>query len=381
MIKRIMDFLCIMLIILATFAPFDLKRLLVCLSIFLLINVKYFSGLVRIKKEICLIIAVMVIAEIYDLRNIANGASFALSGVLFVSWFYISIIINKRYTYNEFINHNEGCCFFISICSLVGFSVLLRFPGIIELFPTINYYGRINNNIILFNAIHVDMGYEMVLLKRNCGIAFEPGAFQMIPNIGLAILLSENGLNRTIRYKIIAIFVYIVAIATTKSTVGLLAMLVILLYKTVPLLKTRKILVAITGIVIGGILFRNQLEYQIFKMFYTIGGISSRFENTRYVWKNYLFINPFGLGSSAYKQLYADNNAIGAYDVYTNFYLRYGILFLVILIYFTIKLYQKNKYLCTVIALTLLTESLLGTATIPFLYYGLNSKDCREANY
>lgn len=370
----IIEYINILTVLLIGFAPFDLKRQIILYSVFFLLNIPRAhidAGKMKVKPVIFFLFVLMITAEAMDILNVSEASPLALSGLAYIIWFFLSILIYKKYDYYHFLDYYEKCCFFVCICSLIGFSIQLFFPAVIEMLPTINYYGRLNNNIIIYNAIHIDLGYDIVLLNRNCGIAFEPGAFQLIPNMGLAIILSNQGINRNKKYKYFSSLLYIITVVSTTSTTGLVAMLVMLLLKMSQIVRTRKIILAIGAAVGGCVILRSQIEYQLYKMFHTIGGIASRFENTIHVWRNYMTINPFGIGSTNYKWLYTQDLQVGAYDMYTNMYIRYGVIFVILFVYLLLLLLKKNRYVCIALALALLSESLLGIATIPFLYYGL----------
>ena len=104
------------------------------------------------------------------------------------------------------------------------------------------------------------------------------------------------------------------------------------------------------------------------------GTFDFRFHNSLYVIENHW--NEFlGLGSTGYNAIYSTNSEIGSWDLYTNLYLRYGFVFLILFVTIILKMYRIGFSFLLVIALSFLSESVLGPVTVLFMYYSLQNNN------
>src|SRR5690606_28273610 len=109
----------------------------------------------------------------------------------------------------------------------------------------------------IFNILTDQFG----VVKRNAGIAWEPGAFQFLLNLGLYLYIKSN-----VKVNIFKLVIYSIAIISTKSTAGLL----IFLFITFGIfMKDRKARIIIIGTVIAfcGLIIQEisyQFEYKLF---------------------------------------------------------------------------------------------------------------------
>ena len=115
----------------------------------------------------------------------------------------------------------------------------------------------------------------------------------------------------------------------------------------------------------------STLDYQHEKM--KSGNIDSRFGNTVYLIEKY-GKNVMGVGSTGYDKLYSQDKKIGSWDTYSNLYLRFGLIFLIIFLIMNLKLFRIDIKIFIVIFLTLLTESLIGPIIILLYYMALKVK-------
>lgn len=112
--------------------------------------------------------------------------------------------------------------------SLVGFTAGMIIPSIATKFPvtigdaSVDYY---NAFVYVFMR---SKGYgSLVLMRRNAGICWEPGCYQMFLNVGLLFLLEKQ---QKIEQKhfILKFLVLVVTIITTMSTTGMFLMVIII---------------------------------------------------------------------------------------------------------------------------------------------------------
>ena len=370
--QTIIRYIEIFVLLLITVAPFDpIYKMTIYVMLFVF-NVSYWKVFVHIKPFVIILLFSMIIPMIIDFKNVDTETPYSLAVFSFIAPFILSLIYAKKYSVRDFIVTFENIAFFSSVCSLIGMFFVYFAPEIIMKFPQISYYGRNSYTIILFNAIP---GYaENSLLLRNCGLAFEPGAFQFIPNLGLAILL--NGKEKISLQKCVKIGSYVLAVILTKSTTGIVVLAAVFFLNA---LKSKKnmLLTFLMLILFSGI-FAESFQFQINKM--KTGNMESRFGNSLFVIENYGY-KILGIGSTGYDKIYKDEPRIGSWDVYTNMYLRFGLLFTVLFLILNFKLINLNVGICAVIMLTLLTESIAGPIVITLYYYALDDKKGRGKVY
>lgn len=347
-----------------TLGPLDPAYKILGYIILFLFNYKHLYLYKYISRVQLLLLFSMIFPMILDIRNVDATNSYSKASFAYLLPFIFCIIYTKKYEKKEFMRLVEKVSFVISTISLIGFLLVILFPAVIENFPTLVFYGRNVHTILLFGAIR---DYSGGLLMRNCGIAFEPGAFQFVCNLGFSLYLAdENCPKNSILKTGMRYIVYILAVVSTQSTTGLIILMCII---AMNMLKNKKnfIYICIVIVFFSGILV-STYNAQLNKL--DTGNFGSRFENSIYVLEEY-GNNILGIGSTGYDKIYAQDSRVGSWDTYTNLYLRFGLLFSIIFLGMNLKLLKLNKEIFIVVILTLLTESLLGPITIILYYYAL----------
>lgn len=350
-----------------TVGPLDPIYKIIGYIILLIFNIKYLEQYRFIAIVPLLLIISMIIPMILDISNVDDTTPYSKASFAYLLPFVFCLIYTKKYEEKNFLQMLEKVAFTISAISIIGYVIMIYAPTIIEQFPSVYFYGRRVYTVLLFGAIR---DYSGEFLMRNCGIAFEPGAFQFVCNLGFALYLAEGKqTNNSIIKTIIRYIVYILAVMSTQSTTGLVILACILVINIVRNKKSIFLVFVIIAVFSSTIAttYTNQVE----KM--NSGNFESRFENTIYVLKTY-GNNIFGIGSTGYDKIYAHDNRIGSWDTYSNLYLRFGLPFLIIFIGMNIRLLKLNKSAFVVVTLTLLTESLVGPVTIILYYFALQER-------
>ena len=319
--------------------------------------------------SILTVIAILLLSFIFDLYNLSAGVRISLAGFAFVIPFVFGGVIAKKYSYESFCRILENVIFFVCVVSLLGFAVLITAPQVIMSFPVITFGGRQVYTCGLFNAIHLTWN-SGPLLSRNCGIGFEPGIFQFVPNLGIAIMADRRVKTLYKRSKgnaTIHLIVYIVTVLTTFSTTGAAVLAVnLLLYFISKGISIKKILGSLVVLGIMGIPFMSQLEYQVGKL--SDGYFYRRFEPSIHIIKEYSgYI--FGVGNVGFNRLEDNDPLVNGWDIFTNYFLRYGIVFIIVFIYLNLRLLKINMNLFFVVVLTALAESVRSYIPVVFFFY------------
>lgn len=149
--------------------------------------------------------------SVFFIIAILQQASFnnlSLSSQLFSLLRIFIGVATVRILGDKFVNEYVKVMTVVAAISLVGFAVN-TFYG---LMPSFNV-SRITYSMVLYTQLYTDYG-EFVL--RNCGMFWEPGAFQGYLNLAIAfaLLLPDN------KHKRISIAIMTIAILTTYSTTG-----------------------------------------------------------------------------------------------------------------------------------------------------------------
>lgn len=330
------------------------------------LNIKQFLNIGQ-RKKFYVLIGFMMLAMIWDIRNISEVSGYSFSSLLYTIPFLVGGIWSQKYEVNDFLNLLEKVAFFTIVCSYFGMFILYFSPRLIDYFPIINYYGREIRTIGIMNYIYNGDGTDW--LTRSCGIAFEPGAYQFVGNIGLAIFLMKNETMNKLK-KCLKSMVYIGGILFTKSSTGIVILIVI---SGLFCLKSVKNLVLVLCMIfLLSMPLSQSLEDQIVKM--ETGNFKGRFSGSVYVLKEYFIGDrvleafPFGIGATGYNIQYEKNKQIGAWDMYTNFYLRYGFIVLGIFMSYLWRVKNIDWGIFFVLALTLLTEAIIGPILVILLY-------------
>jgi hypothetical protein len=166
----------------------------------------------------------------------------------------------------------QSSSIFMMLKMFVGFGIISlvndKFPKVyVEVMSVIaavslilffynNYFGvipgiRYSSNcvsIFIYNQLYSD-AVGVGFTSRNCGMFWEPGAFQGYLNIALFFLLYVP----QYKFKKLECFVIVVALLTTKSTTGFLCMALIALYFLLTKYKTSLFSRIISTMVVLGV--------------------------------------------------------------------------------------------------------------------------------
>lgn len=366
--NRIKEYLEIFVLFILTVGPLDPLYKILAYIVLLLINFRYWKSCLKISRFHMILLMSMVFPMILDIRNIDANTVYSTAGFAYLLPFAFSIMYTHKFPKREFLKLVERVAFFCCITSVVGFSIMVCYPSVVEHFPTVYFYGRRVYTVLIFGAIR---DYSGGFLARNCGVAFEPGAFQFVANLGLALFYRiEAEINISKPGKVIRYMVYIITVLSTQSTAGLIILACVIIINAVKN-KRGTVIILLIALVFSSTVttvFRNQRS----KM--ETGNFEDRFENSIYVIENY-GTKIWGLGSTGYDKIYSTDNRIGSWDMYTNLYLRFGLLFTLLFIGMNIRMIKLDKGAFFVVALSMLSESLVGPITILLYYYAMQNGD------
>lgn len=348
----------IVTLILISFSPLISNPIKAALTLLLVIMNLRVLRTVDAKKFFILFVlmTVFLLSTIYDLRNVSTITQLNILNLYFPLCFLLGYIISEKYSILEFIKFIEKVVFIITIFSIVGVIIYSFFPDVIRYLPTYHYYHTNHKTAYLFNVLLSNGS----IIKRNAGIAWEPGAFQFLLNLGVYSYLKLNK-----EVKVWKIIVYGIAVISTKSTAGLGIYLFITFKVLIEHKNARWIILAIIMIY-----FNSIKEEIIYQLDYKLYG-SFAFENRMHVTINAFktgFLNPFGLGNSGY-DAYLTHLKIGAWDSFGQIFVRYGYPLLIIIISLMTKLFMKDRMLFIIVFISFLSQGVWYFPLITPFYF------------
>lgn len=318
-----------------------------------------FSLLVMCKKKIffqlfftSLVLALLTIIQVL-INNQPLYTCLTYTFSVIVSAIFVAVFDLK-----SFLKSYTSVMYFLALISIMGLGICLLIPPIGRVFTITLPHGTYTNWVIFVKNINS---------YRNCGMFWEPGAFQTFLNLALLFEVSK------IEYNKKHIVVFVIAILSTFSTTGYIALVLIgmlvLLKTDIPDKKAKRTLVGIGFFVVLFLLTTSNVTSSVF------GKIQKFFEYQTYResnWSNssasiryYAIVKPieaflnhplFGLG------YYGLNDYTYSYTLnqntctFVNWFAMYGILYGIIMLFYTYKFTKafSNKFIERILILVFL---------------------------
>lgn len=335
-------------------------KILILLSLFVG-NAKFFKLDKRLSSVLFTIVFLLLIISLFfDLFSLNFITDYSPLNLYIPFTFFLGFIFSRKYSKDTLLFLINKVVFIIAILSLFGVFFYTFFPQFVSKLPTYNYYHTSHKTAIFFNILLDDYG----IVKRNAGIAWEPGVFQFLLNIGFYAYISRNK-----HINLFVFLIYALAIILTKSTMGYLVFMIL----SINLIKKSKFILLAYFLIF--ILFTNQIvaEFKYQREFKLFGSnaFEGRFEPLLNAF-NLGLDNFFGIGNSEYNLVVRVLN-IGSFDSYTQILIRYGFPLLVLILILLIRILKFDKSLFMIITLTFFSQSIWFT---PFttLFYFLDRK-------
>ncbi|WP_320018346.1 hypothetical protein [Labilibaculum manganireducens] len=351
------------------------------LTVVLIINVRRIS-----KSNAILLMTLVTLIAITSISNSDFRGGYVYQTLIIV----LSFLLVKKINFSVFAATYCRYIYLFGIASLVAYVLAILFPFIINYFPVITNISGLDSHNLIVAVIHGDYGHGL----RNTGIFREPGVYMIYLNIALMLsLFYENSLNK--RY----VFIYLLCIATTVSTAGIIVAAGILLasvfYRKDMFSKGEKrliyllpfffVLVLIYNIGLSDAIF-GKLNADSDKYVSTLARVASFFVPL----VNFMD-NPFsGSGLTSFNIEFEKQSMImfgiplsadgTATNTITNKFATYGLLFGTIFIYalfrFSKKIFGKNvflKYVSFVLLLAMFSNEDMRYSLLfnMIVFYGL----------
>lgn len=335
------------------------------------------------QKQLLLFFWLTLICTVSFLRDQNIGNAIIL-WITIVTGFAFAVTVKLEDAIRAFVN----VMFFLSVCSLILFTVNIVAPQLTQQLPSLGLrYSYANAEVkdAFFSVCLVNSSSH-----RNYGMTWEPGAFALLLCIALYCYIAFAP-----RFEIKKLLLFVITIVTTFSTLGYIVMGMILLTTYVPKKterKKRKAFYIIAVFLLLTLILKRELIYEL--VFEKLSGLfsgnssdlsesaSARINAVKYPLLAFLRYPILGIGYDNFWYLNTTYCNSVATNTILNWFALFGPLFGAPLTYFYLRLvYHAGKYvnmgklklLLLLIASVFLisTESLLRVSLIYVLvFYG-----------
>lgn len=325
--------------------------LLIGLVFYLLFRVRI---IVRVRERLILFFAISVffISFLMDVYSAFNVGFNSLSFFYFFTSFVFGYLVTKEIQFYDFMVKYELLIRVLTVISLFFYYLIILYPQILSFFQDYTYYHTTNKTVGVYNYVSSN---------RNSGFASEPGLFQFF----IAIALWWRMIN--IKKIDIVSMMYCLALITTKSTAGIIILILIL----IPFLTVRNALLILLSIGFFSGFILDEITYQIeYKL---LGSFAFQARLDPLVQAVSVFLqNPFGIGSVKYTLL-LDQKGIGAWDSFGQTALRFGIQGLLLMFMFLFFIYRKSISLFLIFFVTFASQGIwLLPLCVSIYFYIIN---------
>lgn len=359
--KQSKNFYEILILILLTFSPLIPMVLKLLITIFLIIkNVKYINKFNNSQAFLLFgYLSVFLIGAVKDIFESQTISDFSPLNIFFPSTILLGALIAAKYKYNKeyLFDVIERISFFAAITSIIGYAIYTLYPGITTYLITYHYYQTSHKTAILFNVLISEGGY---IIKRNTGLASEPGLFQLLVNFGLYFYLKN-----TDKPNILKLFIYFITIISTASTAGLIIFIIIILRTLINNLKTALTLIVVL-LILSPVVY-EQFIYQTESKLLGSYAFETRYNpliSTLKIAKE----NFLGLGNTGYNNYFIGSIQPG-FDSYSQVFIRYGYPLLIILTISLINIALRDRISFFILLITFTAQGVWSTPFISLFYF------------
>ncbi|RWP38397.1 hypothetical protein [Mesorhizobium sp.] len=289
---------------------------------------------------------------IIDLGESLDRGFVTFSFLLMFASILVGYLYSKVYSTEEFLIIFERSVFYLCAIALPLFVLVCVYPEIVGYFFRYKYGEFTNRSAVFLNVLG-----ESDIIFRNAGFASEPGYFQFFLNLALFITLRRSG-RINLRSGL-----YVAAIVSTQSTMGLAIMALVILMFTRGWAR-----IAVIGCAVGAfgtisnlaeVHYQGKIENE-----YALSERMDPFVNAA----NVILERPLGIGAYEYTSIYENLN-IGSWDSYTQVGLRYGTVTLFIVALLIGRIAKHSLGLAMIIFATFLTSPIWYLPVVSCFYF------------
>ena len=360
--SKMFEVLVLILISVSPLIPNSLKAAVV--FVIVIFNIKYVKKVNKNKTTLLILMAmIFLIGLINDFGNINTISELNILSLYFPLCILLGFILSTKYNRTQYLVSIEKIIFVFAVLSLFGVLIYTLAPSLVYRFPTYNYYHTTRHTGFIFNFVISDEGH---VVARNSGIAWEPGVFQFLVNIGVHAYLQT-----TIKVEKFKILTYALVILTTGSTAGMLIFAITTFRVIFFDKRIRWVFLLMIALFSGQI--KDELIYQYNYKLFGSYAFDSRLEPMKNAFR-VAIESPLGLGNVGYNQNLRQLN-IGAWDSYGQIVVRYGYGMLTLILVSLYNILKEDKVLFFILVITFSSQGIWFTPLItPFYFMTTNVK-------
>ena len=338
----------------------------------------------RIDKCCLVLFAGMLVLICINYLRDGDFSNNFLLAVTVVVGFFVALFFTPR----EFGRVFENVVVFLAAFSLPVFTLSVIAPGVIDRLPLIATSYMDQQGVQVHNALF-SIGITHSIASRNCGIAWEPGAFSILLCVALFFTLLYPSKRKMAKVAVLAI-----AELTTLSTMGIAVMCALFLVMFMGRSGVKKRAIAfMVFIAFFGAVSMGLMDYALQTLFSKLGGLFSstqtvavttqdRLNAIYYMFEAFAESPFFGVGYERFSYINVNLCNSAATNTFVNWFALMGFVFAFPCVfgYFravlkALKRLEVNKF--TVLAvvcasvLMLATEDLIRISLVyVFVFYG-----------
>lgn len=292
----------------------------------------------------------------------------------------LSVVLIVYFTKKEFVLIFTKMIFFISVISLIFWISMQLFPNLHEILKSIGenipYYsgsdvffeihdfGRTSVHLLLYN-----LTFDENLISRNCSIFYEPGMFCFY--LILSLIFSLFSLGYSVKNKFV--YIQIIALLTTFSTSGYIALLILLMYYYLKISKT------ISNYFILFVV-ASTISYFVINLDFILQKFITQSQSTEESSRIFAMIYHFDLLEDHYLMGYGFSmpNLLLSPNGISMFMLKYGIILFIFSLFLFIGTFKslflkqfQDNFTLLVCLITILIVSFSQTITLMDFYIGI----------
>jgi hypothetical protein len=301
----------------------------------------------------------------------------------------IGYLISRSIPIKNFTGYFVNIMIVLSSISLICFLIGIIMPSIINRLPT--FYMPETKQIFKHFMFLCNYGYspdakEIVTLHRNAGAFREAGVYELYLNFAIMLVLSKKGLKQ---YKVI--FLFIITIITTASTIGIVSLIIIIFPHVITKVSKKHFLQKLIGVSVVVTFIGLEIIINFEKYFAKFSMSSTSYVSFQDRWFGTIqdlslwMKSPLvGVGYNTFRKV-----SIGTANSFTCIMALYGIIFTAIiiigLVMFVNKVSSKKMifiFNITAVTLILFTQNLLlKPFIISFIFYGFSCSEIKNIHW
>lgn len=300
---------------------------------------------------LCLSIVLLVFGSINDAINGGFDTNTFGFWLVIALAFVLAATVQKE----QFISAMEKTAIYTMIPGLIVWTVFQFYPSLISALPLYKYGDMSFSTLIFINFIYNDE-----ISNRFVGFGSEPGLTQIFYTIAIYARLRRNSGRVDLIVALLCL-----AILLSRSTAGLIALFVVLLFM-IPTGKLIKYILVASPILV--LYVREEIAYQLHNKLVGSDSFAMRYDRYSYFFDSDISRLIFGMGNHYYRHIFPRED-LGGYDSFLQLVQIYGLLSMICLIVLIYSANIRRPLISLLLVLGLLSQSIWLMPAFAFFYF------------